>query len=357
MQIIVQIVQHLKPGGIEKLAIDIMKYRQQGTQVFVVALEGDMDTCVTRWPELAEHQEQLIFINKPTGFKFSTVLQLRTWIKKLKATCIHTHHIGPLLYGGLASLGLKGLKHIHTEHDAWHLSSPKQQYITRLMLKLKSILLVADAKTVAGELPKYLGRLKRLDTILNGIDTEKFKPSLTVSRDWDVDSPIIIGCAARLVPEKSLSILITSIADIDNCCLNIAGDGPEKPSLMALVDELNIVSKVNFIGHTDEMVSFYQSLDIFVLTSQYEGLPLSLLEAQSCGIPVICSDVGAVWEGVCDITGILVSEHNPHAFNVALKNKIQQITNVSSTTNTNPREFIVSRFDINNMINAYNNLN
>lgn len=355
MQVIAQIVQHLKPGGIEKLAIDMMKFKQQGTEVFVIALEGDKESCLKHWPELNSLQTQLIFINKPAGFSLRIIWQLRCLLKKLQVTCIHTHHIGPLLYGGLATLALTKIKHIHTEHDAWHLTNSKQQVITRWMLRFKPILLVADAETVANELPKHLGKLRRLDTIVNGIDTTKFKPLATnldiKEQPTENKTQIIVGCAARLVPEKSLSILIESIAEIDNCQLKIAGDGPEKQALIELTESLGLMSRVEFIGHTDDMVSFYQSIDIFVLTSQHEGLPLSLLEAQACGVPVICSDVGAVWEGVCKDTGQLVSEHSALAFAHALRQQI------SAKLDTSPRSFIVNRFDIHQMVNAYNNLN
>ncbi|MDX2321089.1 MAG: glycosyltransferase [Moritella sp.] len=350
MKIIVEIIQHLKPGGIEKLVIDIMRLQEEGTDVYIIALEGDKQTSLDLWPALKLYQEKLIFLDKPPGFKLSIVRHLRKVLKRLHADVIHTHHIGPLLYGGMANLKLSSMQHIHTEHDAWHLLDNKQLNMTKLMLRLNRIILVADAATVGMQLSRVLGRDVKPVTILNGIDTEKFTPSLTHRPYESTLRSFKVGCAARLVPEKSLDVLIKSIADIPNVELLIAGDGPEKQKLASLVRELELSTKVNFIGYTDDMVSFYHQLDLFVLTSSNEGLPLSILEAQACNVPVVCSDVGAVHEGVCKQTGLLVKRNTVSEFHAAIKSQMKR------GSKYHPRDFITKSFDIRKMIKAYNQL-
>ena len=350
MKIMVEIIQHLKPGGIEKLVFDIMRLQESNIEVYIVALEGEKSVCLAHWPILKRYQERLIFLDKQPGFKLVTVRRLRKVLMSLDTNIIHTHHIGPLLYGVMATLRLTNIQHIHTEHDAWHLLDNKQLQLTKLMLRLNHITLVADAVTVGIQLSQVLGRGVVPVTILNGIDTEKFSPSLNHKRYKYRARVFKIGCAARLVTEKSLDILIKAVADIPNVVLYIAGDGPEKQNLTNLVQELDLSTKVKFIGYTDDMVGFYHQLDLFVLTSSNEGLPLSILEAQSCNVPVVCSDVGAVHEGVCKQTGHLIKLNTVNEFHVAIQAQMKR------RTEHDPRNFITKHFDIRMMIKAYNQL-
>lgn len=350
MKIMVEIIQHLKPGGIEKLVIDIMLLQDSDIRVYIVALEGEKSACLAHWPALKRYQERLVFLEKKPGFKLSTVRRLRKVLRKLEADVIHTHHIGPLLYGCMAILKSTNIQHIHTEHDAWHLLDHKQLQMTKLMLRLGRITLVADASTVGAQLSGMLGCNIDPITILNGIDTEKFLPSLNHKPYKNNARVFKIGCAARLVTEKSLDVLIQAIADIPNAELYIAGDGPEKHNLVNLVQELDLSTKVKFIGYTDDMVGFYHQLDLFVLTSSNEGLPLSILEAQSCNVPVVCSDVGGVHEGVCKQTGRLIKRHTVNEFHIAIKAQMKLCSKY------HPRDFIKQNFDIKKMIKAYNKL-
>lgn len=350
MKVMVEIIQHLKPGGIEKLVLDIMRLQASDIRVYIIALEGDKSACLAHWPVLKLYQERLIFLEKQSGFKLVTVGRLRKVLRTLDTDIIHTHHIGPLLYGGIATLKSTNIQHIHTEHDAWHLLDNKQLQMTKLMLRLNRITLVADASTVGAQLSEMLGSNIDPVTILNGIDTEKFSPSLSHKIYKNNSRVFKVGCAARLVTEKSLDVLILAIADIPNVELFIAGDGPEKQNLVNLVQELDLSSKVKFIGYTDDMVGFYHQLDLFVLTSSNEGLPLSILEAQSCNVPVVCSDVGGVHEGVCKQTGRLIKRHTVNEFHIAIKAQMKRCTEY------HPRNFITENFDIKVMIKAYNQL-
>jgi len=346
----VEIIQHLKPGGIEKLVLDIMRLQDADIKVYIVALEGDEATCLAHWPALKRYHDRLIFLDKKPGFKLATVRRLRKILRTLEVDIIHTHHIGPLLYGGMAVLKSTNIQHIHTEHDAWHLLDNKQLQMTKLMLRLNRITLVADASTVGLQLSEMLGCNTEPVTILNGIDTDKFSPSLSHKIYKHNARVFKVGCAARLVTEKSLDILIQAVANIPNVELFIAGDGPEKANLVNLVQELDLSTKVKFIGYTDDMVSFYHQLDLFVLTSSNEGLPLSILEAQSCNVPVVCSDVGGVHEGVCKETGRLIKRHTINEFHIAIKAQMKRCSEY------HPRDFITKNFDIKTMIKAYNKL-
>ena len=95
------------------------------------------------------------------------------------------------------------------------------------------------------------------------------------------------------------------------------------------------------------MTTFYPLLDVFCLSSNNEGLPLSPLEAQACGVPAVLTDVGGCKEAVCSETGIIVEPNDPILLSQALLRSLNQQTNHS------PREFVEKQRSMKNMINQY----
>jgi glycosyltransferase involved in cell wall biosynthesis len=78
--------------------------------------------------------------------------------------------------------------------------------------------------------------------------------------------------------------------------LNIVGDGPEKTKLDQLVRQLELENHVHFLGRTQDVSNFMNSLDMFLLTSRYEGFGLVLLEAIDHGLPIVASNTSAIPE-------------------------------------------------------------
>ena len=103
-----------------------------------------------------------------------------------------------------------------------------------------------------------------------------------------------MGTAGRLCPQKNQSHLIRDFAFLKgsrpDAVLLVAGDGEQKDALMLLAAELSVSDSVIFLGPVKEMPSFLSSLDCFVFTSLYEGLPVSGVEAQANGLPCVFSD-------------------------------------------------------------------
>jgi glycosyltransferase involved in cell wall biosynthesis len=97
------------------------------------------------------------------------------------------------------------------------------------------------------------------------------------------------------------------------------GDGPERSSLQHQCDELGIAEKVRFAGFQARPASYYRAMDVFALTSRSEGLPLAVLEASACRLPVLASDVGGLSEIVeHQITGLLFPPESEEALTGSL---------------------------------------
>jgi glycosyltransferase involved in cell wall biosynthesis len=157
----------------------------------------------------------------------------------------------------------------------------------------------------------------------NGIDPET-KPSVPpheIIKKWGISEyDILIGTVCSLIKRKRLNDLIEAIYIAANKtghtikCI-IIGEGPERENLMDLAKRKNLHDKVIFTGFQLDAVSYINAMDIFVLTSEKEGLPRVILEAMLMGKPVVASNVTGPAELVVDgETGFLVPVRHPEIF-------------------------------------------
>ncbi|MCP5208404.1 MAG: glycosyltransferase [Hahellaceae bacterium] len=349
----VQVVQHLSPGGIETLSLDLHHFSQPDVQVHIVSLEGKKAEMLARWPRLHPFAAQLHFLDKPSGVSVNTMFKLAALLLKLRANLVHTHHIGPMLYGGIAARMAGVRRLIHTEHDAWHLGDISHQKIAQRCVKYLRPTLVADADLVASHLREKVPQAKP-SIIHNGIDTKRFCPGNQVTARVKLGLPLqvrVLGCAARMHAVKGHDVLLDALFRLPaHTHLALAGSGETEPAIRQQVKDLNLTDRVHFLGHVEDMPAFYRAIDVFCLASHNEGMPLSPLEAQACGTAAVLTDVGACRETVCPRTGYIVAPGDSLALAAAIQNALRQRVNVS------PRQFVTSHRDVKKMVSQYDAL-
>lgn len=347
---IIHVVQHLAPGGIETMALDLIRFAPTSCQVLVLSLEGEKQQAIEKWPKLKDFSDKILFLEKKSGVQPSIVMTLAKIFSIVKPDTVHTHHIGPLLYAGIASL-MSGVPcRIHTEHDIWHLSNKKHVKLQKLALKAVKPILVGDADYVSKALKSQFNYHNTI-TIKNGIDCEKFRPGCQHRARNELGLPqshILIGCAGRLEKVKGHDVMIKALARLpSHISLVVAGSGSELAKLRSLSQKLNVESRVIFLGLIEDMPTFYQSLDIFCLPSRMEGFPLSALEAQACDIRTVVTDVGASRETLCPKTGKLVEVNDSSQLAEVLFKML------STPLEHLPREFVIGQHDVRHMVEAY----
>ena len=159
---------------------------------------------------------------------------------------------------------------------------------------------------------------EKVFVIPNGIDTTRFQRCENARVQWrnklDIpkDSPVV-GIVAALRPEKNHSLFVESasavLKQLENAHFVVVGRGPEQNVIESQVKELGITERVHLTGCTHDVPGVLSMMDLFTLTSHNEASPVSIMEAMSCQLPVVATDVGSVNESVLDEqTGLLVPE-------------------------------------------------
>ena len=350
---IVHLVQSIHmTAGIEVLVFNLTE--RYGAQAHIASIDGTMEELCAQRECSPELQSRIHFLHKAPGFDWGCVRRMARLLRELGAKALYTHHIGPLLYGGLAKKFTRGVRHVHVEHDAWHLEASKNRRFQRVMLAIARPTVIADCGLVASSLQRHFPRLKPV-TIPNGVDVEVFVPGDPEKARKVMGLPLgvkIVGCAGRLERVKGQHDLLSAMPFLpDDVHLALAGAGSCREALEAQAHDLGIVERTHFLGLVSDMRTFYQAIDVFGMASSAEGLPLAPLEAQACGVTAVLTDVGGCPEAVCPTTGLLSPVHEPEALAAALTKALERR---ASPDTPSPRDFVVAERNFAKLAEAYN---
>ncbi|MFI6099334.1 glycosyltransferase [Lentzea sp. NPDC051213] len=131
------------------------------------------------------------------------------------------------------------------------------------------------------------------------------------------DVPVAL-CPARLEPQKRHDVLLEAWTLVAGAVLLLAGDGSLRAELELLAEELGVADRVRFLGTRCDVPDLLEATDVTVLTSDWEGMPIAVLESLAAGRPVVASDVDGVREVLSGGGGVLVPRRDPKAAAAAL---------------------------------------
>jgi L-malate glycosyltransferase len=215
---------------------------------------------------------------------------------------------------------------VHTRHGApepfrgWsHLKHGAVGVLDYVAARFAADRVISVSNELRDRLVRHLPA-EKVVTIANGIDTDEVFSHLTKSeaqrRLGLPEGAKVVGYAGRLVPIKRLDIFLQAAKQMSTADPSvqfvIAGDGPDAARLRALARELGLDDRVRFLGYRADIYDAFRAMDVFILCSDHEGLPISLLEAMYLGVPVVARPVGGIPEMIQDgVTGILLRAPDP----------------------------------------------
>jgi glycosyltransferase involved in cell wall biosynthesis len=171
--------------------------------------------------------------------------------------------------------------------------------------------LIAVSDAVARHAVGLGARPETVRTIANGVDVRRFRPG--TGRD---DGAVRIACVGRLIFNKGPQYLIEAAPQIlgahPEAEFVFVGDGPLRADLEARARRLGISDRVTFLGTRPDVADILQTCDILARPSLLEGMPLTVLEAMACGLPVVATPVSGTAELVRDgESGLFVRPADP----------------------------------------------
>jgi len=286
-------------------------------------------------------------------FDITAVRRISQHLRGSTATILHTHGYKADILGYLATIGTS-CSIIATCHNWTKASRALTLYsvLDKLALSIFD-LVVAVSPKVADELLRGGISPSRLSTIANGVRLSEGNIALLQPQVH----MLTVGMATRLVDDKGIGDLLQAAGVIlqqqRNVRFLIAGDGHLRSDFEQQVNALGISASVSFLGFVKDMRSFYCSLDIFVLPSLREGLPMSILEAMALGKPVIATRVGAIPDVIVDDeSGLLIEPEDVAGLQAKLLHLIQHDA-LRSRLGNGARLVIESRYSATIMADAY----
>ena len=348
--------------GAEQIMLTLAKrFNDQRYRTIV----GVLDHGLTPRNELVERAKseglKTITIKSHGRFDVSSIGQLLSVIKKENIRLLHTHNYKSNAIGWITAR-LAGIPVVATAHGFTDVTRAVSFYerLDRFFLKFFFDRVVVVTPKI---LDRWNSPKKRL--ITNGLDIERFNlprsAGLEIRKRFGIAADdFVIGTIGRLSREKNQRLLLQAVRDIlkNNSKVKIllVGDGPEKENLERFAGDNGISGRVFFSGLVSDPAPFYQAMDIFVLSSETEGIPLVILEAMAAMVPVVATSVGGVPEILShEETGILVPAASPGELNNALNGLINDELRRKRLVQ-NAYEILKERFSLVSMCERYRRL-
>jgi len=250
------------------------------------------------------------------------VRQIEECIEEDGIQLLHTHGYKADLYGYVAARR-SGKPIVATCHN-WVGGTAAlgiYNHLDRMALK-RFHGLAAVSDSVAQRLLASGVSARKIRTIANGIDVQAFERARP-SPVLNFDGSKVVGMVARLDLQKGFEYLLRAVRELCGAFPGlkfvIVGEGPDRNEIEGMIQRLGLQSNVILAGQHSDMPGIYAALDVFVLPSLNEGLPMTILEAMAASRPVIASRVGAIPKVIQDgETGLLIDPGDTDGLQSAL---------------------------------------
>jgi glycosyltransferase involved in cell wall biosynthesis len=311
-------------GGIQSLVGSFIKYTPPEFRLRFVGISSDPTVAVGTWHEAELYGRSLLFMPLfcladdnvkhliPTSIKYTLALAKRG----MDSDFLHFHRLEPTV----ATLPWQGEKtlFIHNDIQKQMQSQGKQSTLLwqrfpavyfaleGLLVRQFSQILSCNSESVQLYQSRYPAIASKVSRFQSSVDDEVFYPlpsperqekrrAIAVQRGLPLDTRLILF-AGRLHPQKDPLLLVRAIAALDDPAVHllIAGDGEMADAVRQEIEGLGLSSRVSMLGATDRatMAELYRVAHLFILTSVYEGLPVTVLEALASGTPVLTTRCG-----------------------------------------------------------------
>lgn len=361
---VAHVVLALNVGGLERVVLRLIERTARDRFTPVVCALQEPGALAE---ELARLDVPLVVVPRRPGLDPGLPVRLAAWLRREGIRLVHTHNPGPHLYGALATglaraaslAGRPGPRLVHTKHGRNYPRNRRKVLVNQIASALTDRIVAVsdDARAVAIDVERI--DPAKVVTILNGVDTDVFRPGEAGAARARLGVPASgyhVGCVARLSPEKDHATLLAAFARLrearPDAHLTLIGDGALRPELERQAALLGIAGAVTLAGARGDVAEVLPAFDVFALASLTEGISLTLIEAAAAGLPIVATRVGGNPEILREgETGLLVPPGDPDALAAALAAMADRADRAEMGLRGRAR--IIERFGVDRMARAY----
>jgi glycosyltransferase involved in cell wall biosynthesis len=260
---------------------------------------------------------------------------------------------------------MTGVPVVYTEHNTWDRYHRMTYYLNKMSYDNQERV-IAVSEDVANSIKKnYHKSRPAIQVVMNGINTDKYEFTHVNGRDvrQELNIPanaIVIGITCVFRKQKRLDIWLEIAHAIHakhpGTVFIIVGDGVLKKEIHQKSQSLQMENYLHFVGLQSETRPYLKAMDIFMMSSEFEGLPIALLEAMSmCCMPA-CTAAGGIPELIEDnVNGILVPVQDPMQLADRISSSLLQPDKIKATGKA-ARETVIKSFAMQKMVNELENI-
>lgn len=355
---LLQVVPTLRCGGAERMVVNLMTHLDHERFEVAAVNLGDSEGWVLE-RRLAEGGFQVWCLGKRPGFDPRIPFRIRNVVREFRPHLVHSHLSLHYVFPSL--IGCPPLGHVTTVHLPGETQHRRVvEPLTRMAFR-RGVIPVAVSRDVA-QWVTSVGGVRDCMLIPNGIPIADYKLPMASRQLWRngqgfKERDVLFVCVARLEKQKNHGLLLQAFARVfaaEPCAyLLLVGDGGQRWNLELRARELGLRDKIRFLGQRSDVCEILGASDVFVLASQNEGNPLSLMEAMATGLPVVATAVGGVPELIVDQrSGLLVGPDDSMGLAAAML-RLFQDAELRRTMAANAAQHALQAFSATRMAQAY----
>lgn len=344
---ILYVITGLGLGGAERVVCDLAdKMYEKGYQVKIIYLTGDVLTM----PVYKEIELIKINLNNLMSIP-KTYLGLSKFIKCYQPDIVHAHMVHANIFTRLVRIITPIKKLICTAHSA-NEGGGGRMFLYRITHYLSDLTTNVSEYASNAYIKKKAVPENGIITVYNGINFNNFKydevSGKKIKENLHINSNTKILLAvgrfhnAKNYPNLLRAFKILKEKSSEPFYLLIAGDGELRTQLEQLINDLELVKDVILLGRRNDIPALMSACDIFILSSDYEGLPTVLIEALACEAHVVSTDVSGAREIIGENFGKIVGIGNSQA----LAQAIYEISLTNISRNSKASIFVKNKFDL-----------
>ena len=360
-----QVITSLVPAGAERLVAHLLEY---------IDRERFAPVCICLGNPVGSHLEArvqqlgvpLYFLGKGDTMSLAVLRKLDALFRQYRPVVVHTHLLA-LNYAYPLMIRYRTPARVYTVHslaekDIGLRTSPMVRALA-FRYRIGGVVPVAIAEEVRVSIQKVYGYTNP-PLIPNGIPTDEYAPDPDKRVQWRQAHGIephatVLTHVGRFAPPKNHALLVEAFAQVRSDAplyLLLVGAGELEDAVREQVAGLGLESRVRFLGIRADVADILRASDVFVLSSRWEGNPLSVMEAMAAGLPVVSTAVGGVPELVRDReTGLLVPSEDAEALTRAVQALVDDPVRRQAMGEA-ARQHAVAHFDIRHTVREYEQL-